>query len=131
MKARLTRRRFLLGAVGAFAGGLIGWVSFDDETEDQVVSVLRRDLYYLEIEAGAVEAFAADFRAVNGIAPNGGRQDLLEALGQNEIDEAIVIMFLLSSDFFRNGAGETRTVRYLAYYDPHKSACGNPFAELT
>jgi hypothetical protein len=32
-----------------------------------------------------------------------------------------------SSDFFKNGADESRTVRYIGNYDP-LIACGNPFA---
>jgi hypothetical protein len=51
-----------------------------------------------------------------------------EQFWPKEFDEAVVTAFLLSSDFFQNGADETRTVRYLAYYDPYKYACGNPFA---
>jgi len=36
-------------------------------------------------------------------------------------------MYLLSSDFFQNHADESRTVRYLAYYDL-LIPCQNPFA---
>jgi hypothetical protein len=54
--------------------------------------------------------------------------------GNNKFDSAIrhgedrvVTQYLMSSDFFKNGADETRTVRYAGYYDP-MIACGNPFA---
>jgi hypothetical protein len=35
--------------------------------------------------------------------------------------------YLLSSDFFVNGADAGQLVRYLRLYDPVR-ACGNPFA---
>jgi hypothetical protein len=44
-------------------------------------------------------------------------------------EERIVTNYLLSSDFFINGADESRVVRYLGYYDPIR-ACGNPFAQF-
>ncbi len=36
--------------------------------------------------------------------------------------------FLLSTDFFPNGADEARVVRYVMYYDPYVSPCWNPCA---
>jgi hypothetical protein len=36
--------------------------------------------------------------------------------------------FLLSSDYYRNGADPKRTVNYVAYFDPYVSPCWNPFA---
>jgi len=38
-----------------------------------------------------------------------------------------VTQYLISSDFFKNGADKNRTVNYLGYYDP-MVACNNPFA---
>ena len=36
--------------------------------------------------------------------------------------------FLLSSDYYRNGADPKRPVRYVMFYDPYVSPCWNPFA---
>jgi hypothetical protein len=35
--------------------------------------------------------------------------------------------FLLSTDFFQNGAAEGRTLRFVALYDPYVTPCYNPF----
>jgi hypothetical protein len=45
-------------------------------------------------------------------------------------EERIVTQYLLSSDFFQNGADETRKVRYYRYYDPTRNPrpCRTPFA---
>ena len=57
----------------------------------------------------------------------GDRNSLTAAIRHGE--ERIVTNYLLSSDFFVNGADESRTVRYLGFYDPLR-ACSNPFARL-
>jgi hypothetical protein len=36
--------------------------------------------------------------------------------------------FLLSSDYYRNGADPKRPVKYVMFYDPYVSPCWNPFA---
>ena len=46
------------------------------------------------------------------------------------LEERICAAFLMSSDFFTNGADETRPVRYLALYEPTKVGCTNPFARF-
>jgi hypothetical protein len=35
--------------------------------------------------------------------------------------------FLLSTDYYRNGADPKKLVRYVAFYDPYVSPCWNPF----
>ena len=56
-----------------------------------------------------------------------GRDVVQETIRHGE--ERVVSAFLLSSDFFVNGADTSRIVRYLGFYDPLK-ACSNPFARF-
>ena len=42
-------------------------------------------------------------------------------------EDTLVSTYLLSTDFFWNGSDESRTVNYVAYYDPNRP-CHNPFA---
>jgi hypothetical protein len=44
-----------------------------------------------------------------------------------KFEDNLVANYLLSSDFFLNGADESRVVKYVAYYDPLRP-CQNPFA---
>jgi hypothetical protein len=39
--------------------------------------------------------------------------------------------FLLSSDYYRNGADPKLPVKYVMFYDPYVSPCWNPFARMT
>ncbi len=40
--------------------------------------------------------------------------------------EPLLTQFLLSSDFFKNGMKEDRTIKYYLYYDPYINPCDNP-----
>jgi hypothetical protein len=46
------------------------------------------------------------------------------------LQDRICESFLMSSDFFRNGADESKPVRYLALYQPRRAGCTNPFARF-
>jgi hypothetical protein len=38
--------------------------------------------------------------------------------------------FLLSTDYYRNGADPKRPVHYVTFYDPYVSPCWNPFMRI-
>lgn len=134
-------RRALLLAAGA---GVVGSVALRFELarpESVVADLLRRQLDYLRLDPAGVEAFARDLVARGDIAPTKLR--LLSATGMARLAtasevagshalhqgaERIVTYYLLSSDFFVNGADEARTVHYLGFYDAFRRACLNPFA---
>ena len=48
------------------------------------------------------------------------------AVSYTHLEDRITTQFLISSDFFANGADTSRRVTYLGYYDP-MIACKNPF----
>ncbi len=72
--------------------------------------------YYLELHPEAAPRYVAAHRE----AERAGR---LTPLYADFYDR-----FLLSTDFFPNGADESRPVRFLAFYDPRVSPCYNPLA---
>jgi hypothetical protein len=82
----------------------------------ELAAELRRGLPYLEIEAGSAERYCRDYLRHVG-PPQTGARDFHSR-------------FLLSSDFFANGADDGRSVRYVALYDPYLTPCANPFAQL-
>ena len=144
-----TRRKFLLGGAAAvvIAGGgvvVFGRMGFEAE----VVSILRRRLGYLNLEAAGLHAFARD-QAAAAFAKkiptwNRMRYHFLSAFApahnryfkSNDhrskivrLEDTLVSTYLLSSDFFLNGADESRVVTYVAYFDP-LLPCRNPFTRL-
>ncbi len=137
----ITRRKlFLSGAAGVAALLTLRFRSATDQ--DAIVVVLRKRLSYLKLDDIGLRAFARDLAAKHEIASY--RLRLIDAFaplyanikisGDNFIantvrhgEEHIVTLYLLSSDFFVNGANAAKPVHYLGYYDP-LHACGNPFA---
>lgn len=43
------------------------------------------------------------------------------------LEDSVVSDYLLSTDFFANGADEQRAVSYVSFYDPYVRPCSNPF----
>ncbi len=138
-----TRRQF----IDAMLGGLVvvsGWRYWRSNQEEAVLLVLRKRLDYLQLDPQGMRAFATDLvsqrllspirlKLIGAVAPlylrvglNG--HDALQATIRHG-EERVVSSFLLSSDFFINGADTTRIVRYRGLYDPLK-ACSNPFARF-
>jgi hypothetical protein len=128
-------------AISAGAAGFLGWRLVGHSPEEAITAVLRKRLSFLQLDAAGVRQFAADFannsgisagklRLVNALGPIYGRlslshHDWLEDNVRHG-EEHIVGTYLLSTDFFQNGANEDRVVRYTGLYDPLR-ACNNPF----
>jgi len=138
-----SRRQFIDAMLGGLVvvSGLRYWRS---NQEEAVLLVLHKRLDYLQLDPQGARAFAADLvsrrllspvrlKLIGAVAPLymrmglNGHDVLQETIRHGE--ERVVSSFLLSSDFFVNGADTTRIVRYLGFYDPLK-ACSNPFARF-
>jgi len=142
-----SRRRFVklgLGAVAlAGAGTVAGWYL----SEAEIVSAVRRRLPFLRLDEAGLHTFAKDqmnallakrptwyrwkyhvrllFQKPTAAASWGRTSD--QRTRRERMEDNLATLFLLSSDFFTNGAEETRVVKYVALYDPMRP-CGNPFA---
>jgi hypothetical protein len=144
----ITRRRLLV-ALGsaALSVPVLGVLSFRNSRYTAVVAaIVHTRLSYLRCDPAGVNAFAADF--VARLSPSGRKRlwltaalyplypTLLSPSGPlmdrslKQWEEALITSFLLGSDLFRAGGGETKTVRYVGYYDPYSMICGNPFARF-
>ena len=139
-----SRRRVLLGgALTTLAFGVYGSYKlvFGDAT-DIVLAVLKRRVGYLDIDEETYQTFAEEYATWKN------REALLKRLSifaapmrvftpysllrpknsLRRLEDSIVGQFLLSTDFFQNGADETRKLNYMGFYDPAIMACRNPFA---
>jgi hypothetical protein len=127
------RRRLLLGLGVGLAGGALAWRALRRRApgESAVAKVVATKLGYLETRAEDRQRFARDFAAE---APRAEEhlthRDRFSGARMEALEDRICAAFLLSSDFFRNGADESRPVRYLALHDPWKVGCTNPFARF-
>ena len=143
----INRRRLILGGLGvAGVAGLGAWGLGHWGLHREIVSVLHRRLSFLKLEEEGVRAFARDqtaaafnkkiptwtrlrYHFLSAGAPSFKRfYRSTEQLSRvARLEEMLVSTYLLSSDFFSNGADESRTIKYVAYYDPMRG-CQNPFA---
>lgn len=139
---KLTRRSLTFGALGvggaaALAGGglltVLGTAS--------VESVVRRRLDYLNFAPGSLKQFGDAFRAAHPSRSNivsralAAPQKAVRAMFHEEaalslLEDRICSEFLMSSDFFQNGADTARPVSFLAYADPYTASCSNPIVVI-
>lgn len=140
------RRALLIGGIVVAVGG-VGLVGGDLVTESEIASAVRRKLSMLKLDEAGLQAFAkAQIATLLAKRPTWARlkSRLRSVLAQapviqydgistdkrrrrDKIEDNLATLFLLSSDFFWNGADESRVVKYRELYDPMR-ACGNPFA---
>lgn len=140
----LSRRKFLAAGVVTIAGlATIRYVRSSEESA--IVSVLRKQLHYLDLDEEGMHSYARDLTSRKLVSRNrlrlidvagplyadlvvpSGASLLMRSLRNGE--ERVISLYLLSSDFFINGADETKMVRYLRFYDPlDLHPCSNPFA---
>ena len=138
-----SRRTFIAAACAGLLGAG-GWRFFRAHDEEAILMVLRKRLDYLKMDPAGMRAFATDLasrrllsstrlRLMMSFGPWYRRADLngqgFLAVAIRHGEERIVSNYLLSSDFFINGADQTRVVKYLGFYDP-LHACSNPFARF-
>ena len=142
----ITRRRLVLSAIGVAGLAALGWEGSPLAIEAEIASVLRRRLSYLDLDDGGVRAFSKDvtgaifakkiptwgrlrYHFLSAVSPSFKRfYRSTDARGRvGKAEDQLVATYLLSSDFFINGADESRKIGYIANYDPMRP-CQNPFA---
>jgi hypothetical protein len=140
------RRRFLLGGLGVAAlAGLGAWGFGPLIAESEIVSLVRRRLAFLKLDEAGLHAFAKDqTAALLAKRPTWNRMKyhFLSVFSHSftrynvsndkrsrseRLADSLSQTYLLSSDFFVNGAQVSRVVQYRSLYDP-MVPCGNPFA---
>lgn len=138
----MRRRTFIASScVALIAVGAWRYRSGSDAAA--IAMVIRKRLDYLKLDEAGVIAYANDLAAKHAIA--GTRLHILNAIAplykhysisaaDNQLantmrhgEDRIVSSYLIGSDFFINGADESRVVHYLGLPDSLR-ACSNPFA---
>jgi hypothetical protein len=143
----MNRRRLIVGGLGLAGVAALGVWGFGRlGFEAEIASILRRRLGFLDLDRDGVQRFAKDqatatfgkkiptwnrlrYHFLSAVAPSFKRYyrstDKRSRLAR--LEDSLVSTYLLSSDFFLNGADESRKINYVAYYDPMRP-CQNPFA---
>ena len=139
-----TRRRMLLATLAGFGGLAAGRLAVAD-ARSAIIMVLRKRLWFLQLDEEGVQQFATDLatlgvvsepklKMIQATAPLYRRIDFTGrhsvAMTLRHGEERIVSTYLLASDFFLNGADESKVVSYVRLYQPAKNldACSAPFS---
>lgn len=147
IQREIPRRTFIIGVLASAVGfSLLGWWRLRSRTSDSlglVADSLSRKLPFLELEPEGVSRFSQDVEAAMSrirISPSGelieptapvidGLAFQIENGSIRFYEDTVVRKFLLSSDFFLEGADESKPVNYLGWFDEF-APCRNPFAQL-
>lgn len=81
-----------------------------------LAEAIVQHFHYLRFERGIAERFEREYAT------------LAAREGFREPRERLYLRFLLSTDFYQNGADESIPLDYVMLFDPHESTCYNPFA---
>jgi hypothetical protein len=142
----ISRRQLLLGGLGTTALAALGLGAFGrGAIEAEIASHVRGRLGFLTLDDAGLRRFATDqvaallakrptmnrlkYHFLSHVAPSFTRY-LRSSETRSRLErtvDAFASTYLMSSDFFQNGADESEPVHYVSFYDP-LLACGNPFA---
>lgn len=142
----MERRKFLLvGLGGAVTIAALGALGAEQFSKYEIAAAVRRRLSFLQIDKAGTEQFAKDtIDALLAKRPTWSRIKIrvrtwMSKAGpswgfsndrrtkRQHLEDHYATLFLLSSDFFTNGADPTKVVQYVALYDPMRG-CSNPFS---
>ena len=79
---------------------------------------IRRQFSDLTIDEAGLHRFLEDYEKHVGPVK----------LSNPTANRVLFSKFLLSTDYYRNGADPKKPVHYVAFFDPYVSPCWNPFA---
>ncbi len=123
---KIRRRNFMIGISSAALGGFVvaagNWAYFGRYTEKGFAQYVRLRCYSLNFEVSDGE-FGRFFQLYNKYYGLPKARWSPGALGQ------MTSVFLLSTDFFLNGADETKPVRFRQLFHPYVSPCWNPLVQ--
>ena len=135
----LNRRSWLkittVGIGMLFTGGGLAWFNRNRITRLQssdIESYLRQNFSYLSLDVSEqdFEKFYHSFTEHYGQIPR-LQWHLFRGRDRTKFDrtmDELATTFLLSTDFFLNGADENKKVRYITLYNPYASPCWNPIS---
>ena len=146
-EVRISRRTFLLTALVGGVSICVGSIWFVGSRRggvaELIASVVRKKLHFLQIDENGLQQFAQDFGELAEATYGDGLNwltwfrplyeytNLLTSVDMVDVPaEQIAGLFMMSSDFFREGSDETRVIEYVRLYDPYSRVCANPFPNL-
>lgn len=132
----MQRRKFLtLLSLGVTAAVVppIGFSSVS--TKKAAVGIIMNEFSYLTLDEQGVERFIEVYLRYDKYTPHlDMKLKSYYLLGiksnRSSIIDSLVKKYLLSTDFFLNKMDESKTIKYIGFYNPYQSPCSNPFSHI-
>jgi hypothetical protein len=136
----MKRRKF----IGILTGGVLlsvaGTYLFRN-FKKVIYNILIEDLKGLRVSHESIEKYIAEAEAENFWGYTQVQKQFIKAhynspfplpyaFKYGQFRSTIVGTYLLSTDFFLNKMDVKKPIFYIAYYNPYKRACANPFSNL-
>jgi hypothetical protein len=120
MSKNIGRRGFLVGLASSVIGGAVftHWALFRRFTGTGFAEYLRLKFHYLNLEVTEAE-FESFFQLYK-------RHYGWQRRWKPSALDPMPMTFLMSTDFFLNGADESQPVRFRQFYHPYVSPCWSP-----
>lgn len=123
----------LFAGLGGLAITIPSFKFLTTSFESATMNIVRSELSTLTLDEQSLQKFATDFAK----SKDRSYRFTIQAYSLLKINSArsgkvnqLVTLFLLSSDFFQNKMNETRTVKYVALYNPYTRPCSHPFSHV-
>lgn len=134
----MRRRKFLkLAGFGTIALALPTFAAYSASVEDALAGIILNEFPFLKLDRAGVKQFVADYYKLTGA----NRQLTMNlktktyyflkvGSEQSQLVRTLTHLYLISTDFFVHRMDESREVKYLGWYSPHKTPCANPFSAI-
>lgn len=134
----MRRRNFLqLIGLGSLAVALPSIAAYSSSVEDATAGIILEQFKYLKLDKQGVQKFVEDYYKLTGENKYTVLQLKTKAYyflkvhsEKSQLVRNITTLYLLSTDFFMNRMDESREVKYVGIYNPHKTPCANPFSAI-
>ena len=135
---KISRRTFIktgmAGAAGLAVSGSLGFLYRDEigvVQANEIVGFIRGNFEYLKLDVSDedIEGFYKEYREWYKPVVRDHWQRVIKRRGPEvfvEDMDDVATVFLMSTDFFINGADEAKPVRYVRLYAPYKNSCWDP-----
>lgn len=139
----MQRRKFLWLTGGGIALAAISLSGFfaSRSFKKVIYGILVEDLKGLKVTEDSIQKYIEDAEAEYFWGFTNGKKQFVKAhynipfplpyaFKYGHFRSIIVGTYLLSTDFFLNKMDVSKPVTYIAYYNPYKRPCYNPFSNL-
>lgn len=134
----MRRRNFIkLTSLGIAALALPAFGAYSTSTQEALTGIIFNEFHFLKIDPKGVEQFVKDYYTLMGTKQRFYISLKTKAYYLFKVDSdksqlirTLTTLYLLSTDFFLNRMDESKEVKYLGWYNPHKTPCANPFSSI-